>query len=107
MSLNISQTLFRADEKIAKQDESNVSAYINQSRISTYYKDNPIPILSASGQYGISTLGGPIDGSVGSGSRPGQTFKIAPVKVEAIPENNIQLVNKGGIWVPSGMGNFT
>jgi hypothetical protein len=59
MSMNISQTLFNADEKLAKKDESNMSAYINQSRISTFYKDNVFDVLAFSSQFGIPTLGGP------------------------------------------------
>jgi len=102
--INVSQTLFNADQKLASEGD-NLTAYLNQARISTFYQDNPFQILSSSDKFNIPTLGGKIDGSQGSGSRPGVAFSIKE-PVLTVPKNNIQLVNKGGIWVPSGMSSF-
>ncbi len=103
-SVNISQTLFNADQKLASEGD-NLTAYLNQARISTYYQDNPFQILSSSAKFNIPTLGGSIDGSNGAGSRQGINFSIKE-PVLTVPKNNIQLVNRGGVWVPSGMSSF-
>ena len=82
---NISQSLFMMDEKLmadpqhlsqklmASKDvsgwnsisgpqgiDNQTPAYLNQSRLSTYYQDNPWPTLQFSNRFGLSTMGGPV-----------------------------------------------
>ena len=97
---NISQALFQLDEKLSQQSDqlqgammkSSVSAwnsipmaqgidqgveqkaYINQSRMSTMYQDNPWPTLMFSTRFGLEPMGGEINGSIPPGHRPGNTL---------------------------------
>ena len=140
-SRNISQSLFDLDEKLMKQqytnalqglsvfewnaqdkergiDGSQLPAYINQARMSTYYQDNPWGTLNFSSQFGLNPMGGSVTGNLGAGSRPGNTIKNVPkpgfalyentyVSVrEPKPVNNIVPLNVQGINVPSFMVNF-
>ncbi len=92
---NISQTLFKQNESLIKPmnessykdvatlpgivpvlsetDEMNkiMPAFIAQSRLSTYYQNNPFEILNSSKKYGMEPLGGPVNSSRGSGYFPG------------------------------------
>jgi hypothetical protein len=74
-SFNISQSLFQLDEKLSQQPKGpdftpEFNAFINQSRVSTYYQDNPWQSLQFSGQFGLPTMGGPINYGIGAGSKP-------------------------------------
>jgi len=143
-ALNISQTLFNLDEKLMKQQSNNAlqnispfewnsqnqeqgmgvqePAYINQSRMSTYYQDNPWNTIDFSSQFGLNAMGGPVRGYLGPGSRPGNMIKEVPKPGFALstvngtstytrirqppPVNSIAPVNIQGIKVPSYMINF-
>ena len=48
-----------------------MSVFLNQSHMSTYYQDNPIPMLSQNTKYGLSPQGGPINCKQPPGYRPG------------------------------------
>ena len=96
---NISETLFREDEKLMPKQKAQGSyvkappytftsdpqlphgfgvelpAYIQQIRMSSYYQNNPESTLMFSGKYGIQEpLGGPINKDLPSGSlaKPGK-----------------------------------
>ncbi len=102
-----SQTLFDVSEQLAAE-KGQLKALINQSRMSTYYQDNPFGVLSFSNKFGIDTLGGPIDGSVGSGHRPGYKFNAPEIpNMQMKPTfEKVKIVDKKGIVVPKSMSSF-
>ncbi len=105
--MNISQSLFNTDEKVAKES-GLTNAFINQAKISTYYQDNPYGTLSYSDKFSVPTLGGPIT-SQGSGHRPGNVFKGQQVYEyqASTKEPTIQTSKIEGLIVPSNMARFT
>jgi len=137
-SRNISQTLFATDESLMKKNVGSLAtiapynwissedvgiegagtaqeaAYINQSRMSSYYQDNPFKNLLFANQFALPTLGGPVNGSQGSGSRPGVVITELPKKgfallngkyyKDRVPESyTIKTTNVNGIVVPQFM----
>lgn len=94
---NITQTLFKQDEKTIVPSDSvslgfqNLSAisginsmpeeinnmqnqmpaYINQAHLSTFYQDNPWDILMFSKKYGLQPMGGNIETNKPPGHKPG------------------------------------
>jgi hypothetical protein len=72
-SLNITQSLFQFDEKLMTSSNSGTNqetpAYLNQARMSTYFQDNPFPVLSFANNFGLRSLGGPINYSQTSGAK--------------------------------------
>jgi hypothetical protein len=120
-AINISQALFMMDEKISQKNmglrsgsdhmKVQTPVLINQSRLSTYYQDNPWSTLSFSQKYGLETLGGPIDGSKGSGHRPGNIFvdkSKVNMNIRSLPApvNNMEYINYSGVNVPFFMSRF-
>jgi hypothetical protein len=96
---NISQSLFMMDEKLMNDPkhlsnklmaarnvsswnsigqpqgiDNQIPAYLNQSRLSTYYQDNPWPTLQFSNRFGLAPMGGPINPSLTPGHRPGNVL---------------------------------
>ena len=93
---NITSTLFESDEKIMGADvlgkklemsnpyswnsntdlgpqgfQDQLPAYLSQSHMSSYYQDNPWPVLNFSKKYGVKqTLGGGVRGDLPPGSYP-------------------------------------
>lgn len=112
MSLNITQSLFDLDSKIIKENDNDpFSAYVNQSRLSTYYQDNPWPTLTFTNQFGVRPIGGPINYMQPPGHRPGNLAKKVPVAANDIDERGNEAVSisplkRNGIMVPSNMVNF-
>ena len=110
-SMNISQSLFQSDEKVAAESGNTLSAFINQSKISTYYQDNPYKVLAFSDKFGVPTSGGPIT-EQGSGHKPGNIFKGSQVSeynlqnLNGKKNNSVQIVDVKGIIVPKNMSNF-
>lgn len=99
---NVSQTLFNEDEKtngtLSLKEEQKFSflgninpiyandqnmkaitpIFLDQSRLSTYYQDNPWNILTYSRQFdNIPIMGGDINPSQSPGYRPGNTYENA------------------------------
>jgi hypothetical protein len=102
-SRNISQSLFQMDEKLMTDPkaqknlryqmmsdntvsgwnsiqgpqgiDNQLPAYLNQSRLSTYYQDNPWSTLQFSNKFGLSPMGGEINPTLTPGSRPGNILK--------------------------------
>lgn len=100
---NLSQRTFKQNEKLIESTKENMfaskynsmltlsdvnsnpdtmsdmstimPAYLSQSRMSTFYQDNPFNVLSNSTKYGISVLGGNINPTQPSGSKPGSTYE--------------------------------
>jgi len=98
---NISQTLFKQNEKLivpgdsvsaAFQNlaslnginsmpqelhnmETLMPAYLEQVHVSTYYQDNPWPGLTENLKYGVPPMGGNIDPNQSPGYRPGNTLR--------------------------------
>lgn len=68
---NLTQTLFKLNELEYKDNEKQMSSFISQSRMSTYYQDNPWGILTSSEKYGLPTLGGKINPNNPPGYKPG------------------------------------
>ena len=99
---NISQSLFMMDEKLMSDPKaqrnlaynlmnnktvsgwnsieepqgisSQLPAYLNQSRLSTYYQDNPWPALQFSNHFGLAPMGGPVNPTLSPGHRPGNVL---------------------------------
>ncbi len=97
---NITQTLFKQNEKLivpsnsvsaAYQNLSSLSginsmpqeinnmqsqmpAFISQAHLSTWYQDNPYSTLTYSAKYGVPVLGGNIDPTQPPGHKPGNTY---------------------------------
>jgi hypothetical protein len=68
---------------------TQLPAYINQARMSTYYQDNPWPTLSYSQKYGIEEpLGGFIRGDIPPGHYPGNVLKNNPGPTSSREGNN-------------------
>lgn len=57
--------------QIADNMKELMPAFLNQSHLSTYYQDNPWPILANSTKYGVPVLGGNIDPNKSPGYKPG------------------------------------
>ena len=100
---NISQSLFQMDEKMMADPKAQKNlqyqmmsdktvsgwntidepqgfdnqqpAYLNQSRLSTYYQDNPWATLQFSSKFGLSPMGGEVNPTLTPGSRPGNILK--------------------------------
>lgn len=103
---NISQTLFKENEKlivpsdsvsVAFQNLSSLSginsmpqetnnmqsqmpAYLNQAHLSTWYQDNPFDTLLYNTKYGVPVLGGNIDPTLPPGHKPGNILRQGVVK---------------------------
>ncbi len=139
---NISQSLFMLDEKLstctngqALNDTSMVSswntsevdvkgigcqqpAYINQSRLSTWYQDNGSQeVLLFSNQFGLPVMGGEYNNKAESGHRPGNVLKQVPkpgyalnndkyYKINYPKYNEINITESNGISRPSFMNPF-
>jgi hypothetical protein len=97
---NLTQTMFKQDEKLVVPSDSVSSAYqnltalsgvnsmpqeidnmhsqmpafLNQAHLSTYYQDNPFGTLSYSTKYGVPVPGGNIDPTQPPGHKPGNTY---------------------------------
>jgi hypothetical protein len=97
---NITQTLFKQNEKLVVPSDSvslafqNLStlsginsmpeeinnmysqmpAFINQAHLSTWYQDNPFGTLSYSKKYGLPPMGGNLELNQPSGHKPGNTY---------------------------------
>lgn len=98
---NISQTLFKQDERlvvpsdsvsVAFQNLSSLSginsmpqetnnmqsqmpAYLKQAHLSTWYQDNPWETLMYSKNYGVPPMGGSLELDQPPGHRPGNTLR--------------------------------
>jgi len=112
-TLNLSQSLFQMDEKIASANMPNMfnqefPSFINQSRLSTYFQDNPWPTVEFPIQYGLNPMGGPINYSLPPGHKPGNLPRPAPMPSNAYSgyQNTTVPVNKNGMMVPNFMTNF-
>lgn len=105
--INISRSLFMSDEKVAEDRGSNLKAFINQSRISTYYQDNPFGTLSFSGQFSLPAMGGQITQQP-SGHRPGNLFMGTQVlhAMPAFQMESVKTKNLSGIVVPKNMARW-
>ncbi len=109
-SLNLSQSLFQIDEKLvgpSKNFGQEFPSFINQSKLSTYFQDNPWPTVTFTNQFGMSPMGGPINYKLGPNSRPGNLMKPTPIaantfvpSVSAVPEL------RNGVYVPNFMNAF-
>lgn len=110
-SLNISQSLFQLDEKLvapSKDFSSEFPAFLNQSRISTYFQDNPFPTVTFPMQFGLSPLGGAVNTRIGSGSKPAlyKEPEPEPVVAQSYGSNvssNTNPVMANGFMVPKYM----
>jgi hypothetical protein len=108
---NISQSLFMADEKVAGEENSNLKALINQSRLSTYYQDNPYGTLTFSNKFQLPTLGGEISEQT-PGHRPGNIFKGVNVpernfrNQDKKQDSTIKTANVQGIIMPNNMARW-
>jgi len=131
---NISQSLFLMDEEITRnaegqqryEEEMNTSmisdwnsikrpqmsnaAFINQSRLSTWYQDNgSIPILGFSTQFGLPMMGGPYNTGAMNGSRPGykpsdpELLKFDQMAVTDVTPLHVPITTQNGIMTPSFM----
>lgn len=67
---NVSETIFKMNEKQIKVSDDIMPAYIQQVRMSTYFQDSPCEILLSSKKYGLTPLGGAVT-SGPNGYRPG------------------------------------
>lgn len=144
--LNVSGMLFLLDEKLMKEccdDDiseqlenskmvSNWSsiqtprncqkpAYLNQSRISTWYQDNgSYPVLQYSNQFGLNVMGGAYDPRETAGSRPGVPEPLVarpgfalyngnytPVRQPDPILNTMKLRDDGGIVLPTMLDKLT
>lgn len=110
---NISQALFNENEKLVgsvdkKQQQfsflgninpiyaddydmkSQIPAFLEQSRMSTYYQDNPWKILTYSKKYdeGIPIMGGSINPTQNPGYKPGNTYENSLKGVEHFGNDN-------------------
>lgn len=102
-SLNISQILFKLDEKTSESGtkEAITKAYLNQSKLSTYYQDNPYQVLSFVNQFNMSAPGGKISNNQGSGARPQNTFvnyqkahgEVRQPTAEPMPQESQKMFN--------------
>lgn len=95
---NLSQTLFNQNMKNIKNTNKKLQnlqslnelnsinnenedmkellpAYIEQAHLSTWYQNNPWPILTDSNKYGVETMGGDLDLSQPPGYKPGNVLK--------------------------------
>lgn len=54
---------------------SQMSAFINQSRLSQFYQNNPYQTLMFSTKFGLPTMGGPPNQDSQPGAFPGNTIK--------------------------------
>lgn len=145
---NLSQTLFMLDEKLMENKggeplanelansrlvsnwatfknqgiSGQLPAYLNQSRMSTWYQDNGLPVLQFSNQFGLNTMGGPINPNLPQGSRPGgqihnqqspdgevarygySLFDGQYTPIEYPPSsNNVKVKDENGIKLPTWM----
>lgn len=140
-SINISGSLFFMDEKLMNNNNLNsrlvnsqlvsnwnsipmdqgtgvqLPAYINQSRLSTWYQDNGNePVLQFANQYGLNVMGGNFRGDLTPGSRPGNITpsddvskpgyalynkKYYPVSEPPSILNSMRINTKNGISTPS------
>ena len=111
INTNISGDLFLSDEKVAADSGSNIRALINQSRMSTYYQDNPYGTLLFSDKFGVPTLGGPVVPQT-PGHRPGNLYSGKQVLAAdpaylAQKDNTIKMTEINGIIVPKNMARWT
>ncbi len=112
-TLNLSQSLFQFDENLvapSKNFSQEFPVFMNQSKISTYFQDNPYSTLTFVNQFGMSPLGGSINYNIGSGSKPN-----APMPFTMPPSNgvqnafsnrtdsNVQPIEMNGMFVPQFM----
>lgn len=128
---NISQSLFMMDEKLMSDPKAQknlaynlmgsrvvsgwnsidepqgisnqLPAYLNQSRLSTYYQDNPWSTLQFSNHFGLSPMGGPVNPTLTPGHRPGNV--LAPGKSAQVGYAMGHVVPQGMIgkgFVPQG-----
>lgn len=100
-NLNITQTLFRQNEKmiipsdsvsVAYQNLASLSGinsmpeeinnmhnqmpvFLSQAHLSTWYQDNPFSTLLYSKKFGLPPMGGNIELDQPPGHKPGNTFK--------------------------------
>ena len=115
-TLNLSQSLFQLDEKMmsnqnqqTKQMGEQFVPYLNQSRLSTYYQNNPWPTVSFATKFGLEPLGGPINYTLSPGYQPGNiiTNPSPPPQAFQAPSNNlVQPKYSNGLAVPSFMKNW-
>jgi len=124
---NLSQMLFKQDEKLSagggqsvayaftnlsslgainsmpqelNDMQSQFPAYLSQSHLSTYYQDNPYPILTASNKFGVETMGGEIDAFQAPGYRPGNTFHNFVANRKHTRNSITPSVAQGSFWEP-------
>lgn len=104
---NISQMLFNMDQSIGEED-GGLKAFINQSRLSTYFQDNPYETLTYSNKFQVPTLGGVAAKSHGSGHRPGNSFDLTGInqKGAAFVQDLPKPVEIQGIFVPRQMAEY-
>lgn len=128
---NISQSLFMMDEKLMSDPkhlaiklmqnkdvsgwnsisepqgiDNQLPAYLNQSRLSTYYQDNPWPTLQFTNKFGLEPLGGPIDPTQTPGHRPGNILKSSQVALPGYAMGNpVQHAMIGSGYVPQNAFN--
>jgi hypothetical protein len=123
-SYNITQHLFKLDESIvnsASQKPGQATpttnfgpqfdSFINQSRLSTYFQDNPWPTVTFAQQFGVAALGGRVNPTLTPGGRPGNllatdnanvTSGNAPMPANAfVGSEPLTYVN--GMYVPKNM----
>lgn len=139
-TLNISQSLFLMDQNLmgsgtqtpqpydsdasvqqvpnsqfSANDLSLLGPYINQAHMANYYRDNPYNTLSFSLNYGVPTLGSPINPNLGAGSKPLNRFvpnnnQIASQQMIRQQQmmtnrNNVVPQNVDGVFIPNFMTN--
>jgi hypothetical protein len=142
---NLSQTLFNQNMKNIKNSNAKLQnlqslnelnsvndenegmkellpAYIQQANLSTWYQNNPWPILTDSNKYGVETMGGELDLSQPPGYKPGNVLRrqsnvestvestteqnntveeatIIPTTGPKISESNIGIIIGAGIMI--------
>jgi hypothetical protein len=99
--MNFGQILFNLDSQVSKE-QGLLPAYLNQSRMSTWYQDNGVNILAYNKQFVPEPLGGPIHPNVPSGykSQSGLNVNYPVAQLPNIPKETVPGVVYNGIIIP-------
>jgi len=73
--------------------KEQMPAFLQQARLSTYYQDNPWPILTASNKNGVPTMGGDLIPDQPPGHRPGNLLKTPFKPNVPMPMQNMPMPN--------------